>query len=104
MAYGVARRTGEIGLRMALGARQREVLWMVLRETVLLIAIGITVGLLCAVGASRLLASQLYGVEPTDAVTLSAASMLLATVAVFAGYLPARRASRVDPLVALRYE
>jgi len=104
MAYGVARRTGEIGLRMALGAQQREVIWMVLRETVLLIAIGITIGLLCGVAASRLLVSQLFGVKPTDAVTLSTASMLLATVAIFAGYVPARRASRVDPLVALRYE
>ena len=104
MAYAVARRTGEIGLRMALGAHRRGVIWMVLRETVLLIAIGILMGLLCAVGVSHLLASQLYGVKPTDVLTLSAASLLLATVAMFAGYVPARRASRVDPMVALRYE
>jgi ABC-type antimicrobial peptide transport system permease subunit len=104
MAYGVARRTGEIGLRMALGAHRRGVIWMVLRETVLLIVIGILMGLLCAVGVSHLLASQLYGVKPTDVLTLSAASLLLATVAMFAGYVPARRASRVDPMVALRYE
>jgi ABC-type antimicrobial peptide transport system permease subunit len=77
---------------------------MVLRETVLLIAIGILMGLLCAVSVSHLLASQLYGVKPTDVLTLSAASLLLATVAMFAGYVPARRASRVDPIVALRYE
>ena len=104
MAYGVARRTGEIGLRMALGAHRGGVIWMVLRETVLLIAIGILTGLLCTVGVSHLLASQLYGVKPTDMLTLSAASLLLATVAMFAGYVPARRASRVDPMVALRYE
>ena len=104
LAYGVARRTGEIGVRMALGATRRDVLWMVLRETLVLIAIGVVVGLPCSVGASRLLASQLYGVKPTDALTLAAGALLFAGVAVFAGYDPARRASRVDPMVALRYE
>src|SRR5205823_2481932 len=84
MAYVVARRTGEIGLRMALGAQQREVTWTVLREMVLLIGIGIAIGLLWAIGASRFLASQLYGVKPTDVLTLSGASLLLATVAVVA--------------------
>jgi predicted permease len=104
VAYGVARRTGEIGVRMALGATQRDVLWIVLRETLALIAIGVVVGLPCSVGASRLLASQLYGVKPTDALTLAVGTLLFAGIAVFAGYVPARRASRVDPIVALRYE
>ncbi len=104
MAFGVARRTGEIGLRMALGARQRDVLWMLLRETVLLVAIGVAIGFPCAVAASRLLASQLFGIKPTDAVALSGGSLLLVAVAIFAGYLPARRASKADPMAALRHE
>ena len=104
MAYGVARRTGEIGVRVALGASQGDVLWLVLREILLLILFGLAVGLPCALGASRLLASQLYGVKATDTLTLAAGSLLLAGVALLAGYMPARRASRVDPMVALRYE
>ena len=104
LAFGVARRTGEIGVRMALGARQHDVLWMVLRETLLVVTIGVAVGFPCAVAASRLLASQLFGVKPTDVVALSGGSLLLAAVALFAGYLPAKRASEVDPMVALRYE
>jgi predicted permease len=103
-AYGVARRTGEIGVRLALGARQSDILWMVLSESLLLVAAGLAIGLPCAVAASRLLANQLFGVTPTDGVTLSLGSLLLVVVTAFAGYLPARRASRVDPMVALRYE
>ncbi len=104
MAFGVARRTGEVGLRMALGAKQCDVLWMVLRETLLLVTVGVALGFPCALAASRLLASQLFGVKPTDAVALSGGSLLLVAVALFAGYLPAKRASNVDPMVALRDE
>jgi predicted permease len=104
MAFGVARRTGEIGVRMALGARQRDVLWMVLRETLLVVAAGVAIGFPCAIAAARLLASQLYGVKPTDGVALLSGCSLLVGVALFAGYLPAKRASNVDPMVALRHE
>jgi predicted permease len=104
ISYGVVRRTGEIGVRVALGARQEDILWTVLRETLLLLVIGLVIGLPCAVAASRLLASQLFGVKPTDALTMLAAALLLGTVALLAGFVPARRASRVDPMVALRYE
>lgn len=104
ISYGVARRTGEIGVRMALGARRNDILWAVLQETLLMLVIGIGIGLPCAVAASQLLASQLYGVKPTDVLTMLAAALLVATVALLAGFLPAWRASRVDPMVALRHE
>jgi predicted permease len=104
MAYNVTRRTREIGIRMALGAEKRDVRWMVLRETLLLTAFGLAVGLPCALGASRLIASMLYGIGPSDPVTLAVVSVALAAVSAMAGWLPARRAIRVDPMVALRYE
>jgi hypothetical protein len=104
MAYRVARRTAEIGVRMALGAQRRGVQWMVLRETVVLITIGIVIGLLLSVTSSRLLESRLYGIKSNDALTLSVSTLFLAAVAAVAGYVPAHRASRVDPMVALRYE
>ncbi len=103
-AYGVARRTNEIGIRMALGAHRRRVLWMVLRESLALVGIGVAIGLPMAFAATRLISSQLYGVNPTDPSTMTAATVLLAAIAVFAGYIPARRATKVDPMVALRYE
>ena len=104
MSYTVARRTGEIGIRMALGAQRRDVLWHVLRETLLLVAIGLCIGLPAALASTRLIRNQLFGLKPTDPFASSAATLVLVVVAVFAGYLPARRASRVDPMVALRYE
>jgi ABC-type antimicrobial peptide transport system permease subunit len=104
LAYGVARRTNEIGIRMALGADQMRVLWMVLRESLALVGVGVAVGLLMAFAATRFISSQLYGVKPTDPATITAVTIVLAAVAVFAGYIPARRATKVDPLVALRYE
>ena len=104
MAYAVARRTNEIGLRMALGAEREHALWMVLRETLWLMAGGVCIGLPLALAASRLVSSMLFDLKPTDPVTMSTATLILVAVAALAGYLPARRASLVDPMVALRYE
>jgi len=104
MAYAVARRTSEIGIRMALGARSADVLWMVLREALVLMLAGVAIGVPAALAASRLIASMLFGLTPWDPLTISAATLVLVAVAVLAGYLPARRASRVSPMVALRYE
>jgi predicted permease len=104
MAYAVARRTSEIGIRMALGARSADVRWMVLREALLLVLAGVTIGVPAALTASRLVASMLFGLTPWDPLTISAATLVLVAVAVLAGYVPARRASRVSPMVALRYE
>jgi predicted permease len=104
MAYTVARRTREIGVRMALGAERRSVLWLVLREVSLLAAIGILVGLPLAIGLGKYVQSQLFGLEPTDPLTLFVATATLVTVAFFAGFIPADRATRIDPLIALRYE
>jgi len=104
MAHAVVRRTNEIGVRMALGAERRDIIWMVLRETLILVVIGMAIGVPAALGAARLISSQLFGLNPSDPVTLLIAIVLLTLVAALAGYLPARRASRVDPLVALRYE
>ena len=104
MAFVVARRTREIGLRMALGARRAGVVWMVLRESLLLLAIGLAAGVPAAFLLSRYVSSQLYSVKPTDIWTALAALAILTAVAAGAGFLPARRASTIDPIVALRYE
>jgi predicted permease len=104
LSYGVARRTAEIGMRMALGARMRDVRWMVMRETLMLAGGGVVAGMLAALGAHRLIAAQLFGLTATDAVTFGGAAGLMIAVACAAGYLPAHRASRVDPSTALRYE
>ncbi|MGO9261809.1 MAG: ABC transporter permease [Bryobacteraceae bacterium] len=104
MAFVVVRRTKEIGLRMALGAPRRMVVWMVLREALLLLGIGLAVGLPVAFALSRLVSSQLYGVKPDDLWTALAALAILSAVAAGAGFLPARRASAIDPIRALRYE
>ncbi|MCM3870779.1 MAG: ABC transporter permease [Pyrinomonadaceae bacterium] len=104
MAHGVVRRTKEIGIRMALGAERRTITWMVLRETLVLILVGVAIGVPAAIGAGRLIASQLFGLSAADPLTLVAATFFLTVVAVLAGLLPARKASRVNPLIALRYE
>ena len=104
ISYIVTRRYQEIGIRAALGARPRDLLWLVLRETLLLAVIGTAVGVPAAWASARLASSLLFGLTATDALTISAATFLLVTAAVLSGYLPARRASRVDPRVALRYE
>jgi predicted permease len=104
MSYNVARRRNEIGIRMALGAEQARVLSMVLREVAILIAAGLTLGLGAALATTRLLESFLYGTKSKDPLTLLAAAAVLAAVAALAGYLPARRASRQDPMAALRDE
>jgi putative ABC transport system permease protein len=104
MAYSVARRTGEIGLRMALGARSRHIFRLVLGHALALIACGLVIGLLAAFGMTRGLSATLYEISSTDPFTFVAVAILLATVAMLACYLPARWATRVDPMVALRYE
>jgi predicted permease len=104
MAFMVARRTKEIGLRMALGAPQALVVWMVMRETLVLVAAGLAIGIPAALGVSKYVSTQLYGVKATDIASAVAALVILATVAAVAGLLPARRASTIDPIQALRYE
>jgi putative ABC transport system permease protein len=104
LAYGVARRTKEIGIHMALGAQRKRVVAMVLRGARRSLFIGLAIGLPAAIGASRWVESMLFGLKPTDPVAITAAVLLLATVAHVAAYVPALRASRVDPLVALRHE
>jgi len=104
MAYMVARRTREIGIRMALGAGQGSVMWMVLRETLTLAAIGVAIGLAGAYAVTRLIQAQLFGVQPTDLLTMAAASLAIAAVTALAGYIPARRATGIDPMRALRWE
>jgi predicted permease len=104
MAHGVARRTSEIGIRMALGARSGNIAWMILRETLYLVLAGLVIGVPAALLGARLISTQLFGLSPTDPLTLVGAAVVLAVVAMLAGYLPARRASRVNPLKALRYE
>jgi predicted permease len=104
LSYEVTQRTREIGIRMALGAQPPDVLRIVVRQGVGLSAIGAIIGILVALGATRYLASLLYGVRPFDPPTFLAVALLLTLVAPAACYIPARRASRVDPLVALRYE
>ncbi len=104
MSYSVSRRTNEIGIRMALGARSQDVLRLVMRESMTLVVVGIVIGLAVALGASRLIATLLFGLAPTDVLSIAAAILVMIGVSAFAGYLPARRASRVDPMVALHQE
>jgi predicted permease len=104
IAYGVQRRTRDIGIRISLGAGRRAVEWMVVRDSLLLAGLGVAVGVPASLWLSRLVRQQLFGVTATDPATIAAASLFLVAVAVLAGYLPARHAARVDPMVALRQE
>jgi putative ABC transport system permease protein len=104
IAYSVARRTHEIGVRMALGARSGQVLRLVLRQGLLMALVGVVAGAVGALFLTRLLVSFLHDVSPTDPLTFVTVALLLMGLALVACYVPARRAARVDPLVALRYE
>jgi predicted permease len=104
LSYGVARRANEIGIRKALGAQHSAVIVMILRETGLLLLAGLAAGAFLSAAGTRLIASRLYGLAPTDPVAIGVAVAMLAGVALLAAWVPAHRASRVDPLVALRYE
>ena len=104
LSYGVASRTTELGIRMALGAQRGDVFWLILREALWLVIIGVAVGLPLIFAVTRLAATLLFDLSPTDPVSLAAAALLMLGVAMLAGYLPSRRATRVDPMIALRCE
>jgi ABC-type antimicrobial peptide transport system permease subunit len=102
LSYRVASRTGEIGIRMALGAQRKDVLWLVVREGLLLVIAGIALGVPLTLAVTRYLRGMLFGLSPQDPTALMAAVFLLVSVATLASLLPARRASRLDPMLALR--
>jgi ABC-type antimicrobial peptide transport system permease subunit len=104
MSYAVTGRTGEIGIRMALGAQRKSVLWLILRESLLLMVIGVGIGIPAIFVAGRWIASLLFGVKPADIAAIGLAAAILFVAGTLACYFPARRAMRVEPTVALRYE
>ena len=104
MAYTVTQRTREIGIRMALGAVSRDVARMILRDVAILVGVGLAIGLPAAWALGRYIGNQLFGITPTDPTTLAAAVVVLAIVATLAGLIPARRAARINPILALRYD
>ena len=104
MAYSVNRRTREIGIRISMGAARGDVLWLVLRDCLLMVGAGIAIGVPVSIALSRLVRAQLFGVTPSDPAAFLVAIFVLAAVGAAAGALPSFRASRVDPLIALRYE
>jgi ABC-type antimicrobial peptide transport system permease subunit len=104
MAFVVARRTKELGVRMALGARPGSVIWLVMKDVLLLLVLGLAVGIPSAIALGRLVATQLYGIKVNDPGIAGASMVVLIVVASLAGFIPAQRASRIDPILALRYE
>ena len=104
LSYSVARRTQEIGVRAALGAQRTDVLRLILGEGARLALMGVAIGLVASLAVARLMSSLLFDIEATDPLTFVAVAVLLSLVALFASYVPARRAMKVDPMVALRYE
>jgi ABC-type antimicrobial peptide transport system permease subunit len=104
ISYNVSHRTQEIGIRMALGAQRAEILRMICRYSLLIVAASVPLGLLAAAAMGSLLRDFLLGVKPTDPVTYALVTVLLVSISLFAGYLPARRATRVNPIMALRHE
>jgi len=104
MSYSVARRTREIGIRMALGAERNSVMWLVLKEVTAMVVVGVALGVPLALALSRIVQSQLFDLSASDPIAITGAAAILGLVSLVAGYLPARRATRVDPMLALRYE
>jgi ABC-type antimicrobial peptide transport system permease subunit len=104
MAFVVARRKKELGIRLALGAQTGSVIWLVMSEVLLLLAIGLAVGIPSAMALGRFVSAQLYGIQPRDPVIAGSTVLLLTIVSVAAGLIPAHRASRIDPIMALRHE
>jgi len=104
VSYATRQRTHEIGIRMAIGARGQQILWLIAGQSAQWLLIGITIGVASALALTRLLAAYLYAVRPTDPLTFVVVSLMLLGVALLAVYIPARRATKVDPMVALRYE